>query len=205
MVLSRKSAASLLLLFLAGIAVQSVSAHEQASDEPAEDDEAGDEELVSVSLVLSEETYDPTKPSTGVIKCVVKNGTAAAVRVPEEYDAEQVLLMSGGLTLYPAPRARSETKPVDGESAKPMLLEPGEERVVFELPLDEILLKDDESRKKWRWDWRRRPEPPRSPIHRWRRLGYNATATFLVNIKFGREIVRSNSVELKVTPTDPAK
>src|SRR5216110_1676521 len=57
------------------------------------------DQKVSVSLNLNEREYDPTQPSRGVLKCVVRNGTLEPIVVPVGYDGKQVMLNSRQLTL----------------------------------------------------------------------------------------------------------
>jgi hypothetical protein len=160
---------------------------------------------VSVSLVLSEREYDPTRSSKGVLKCVVRNDTDDVVHVPVGYDGKQVELLSGQLILQRAFPSRGDIRPRIANDVKPVRLQPGRDQLVFELALSEILLKEEESSRLWRWDWPRRPEPPRSPIHRWRKPGFNDQITLQAKVMVGKETVKSNAVELRVRATDSAK
>ena len=53
----------------------------------------------------------------------------------------------------------------------------------------------------WRWDWMRRPEPPRSPVHNYRKPGYVDKAEFRAEVMVGAGRVVSNTVVLAVRPS----
>lgn len=158
----------------------------------------------SVNLVLSERGLNPAKPK-GNLKCVVRNDTSKPVEVPVGYDGEQVLLRSGQLTLHPAFSIRDRASPNQESRLKMAVLRPGQEQVVFELPLARILRLDEQADKEWRWNWPRRPEPPRSPIHRWRQPGFNPQAIFQAKVTVGGEGVLSNTAMLQVKEGDPPR
>ena len=130
---------------------------------------------VSVRLSFSVEEYDPRAPSTATLKCVVRNDTDRAVEVPVGYDGRSVILKSGLLTLH---KAAAKGQP----GVKRVRVGPGREQVVFELPLDDILRRGKGTGGSWRWDWPRRPEPPRSPIHKYRQPGFLDRAIQSLNL-----------------------
>ncbi len=77
-------------------------------------------------------------------------------------------------------------------------LEPGKEQVVFELPLEAIFGVKDPPQGGWVWDWPRRPEPPRSPIHRYRQAGFLEQARFKVTLTVAGKQFASPQVVLKI-------
>ncbi len=148
------------------------------------------ESKVSVHLALSAEQYDPATPSQASLKCVVRNDAAQAVRVPTAYDGSSALLMSGNLTLYRQTEGKG-----DAPSA---LVEPGNEQVVFELPLDDILQAAGKAGSAWRWDWPRRLAPPLSPLVKQRGEGFVDRIAFTAKLKVGDTEATSEEAVLKV-------
>lgn len=144
-------------------------------------------EMLRLSFSVGE--FDPQKPE-GVVKCIVFNNTGRGFHVPVGYDGGYVQLTGGGLSL------RKELKKDD---VKLVWLEPGKEQVVFELPLDQILM-IKQGEPAWHWSWMREPSPPRSPIHRMRDQGLVERATFSVRIDIGGQQLMCEPVELKVKP-----
>ncbi len=162
----------------------------QAAAAPGQEPAKPAESKVSVRLTLSAEEYDPATPSQASLKCVARNDTPQAVRVPTAYDGSSVLLMSGNLTLY----RRTEGKG-DAPSA---LVEPGKEQVVFELPLDDILLTAGKAGATWSWDWPRRLAPPPSPLVKQRGEGFVGRIAFTAKLKVGDMEATSEEAVLKV-------
>jgi hypothetical protein len=152
---------------------------------------------VAVRLSFSAEEYDPSaaSPSQAAVRCVVRNDTAEAVEVPVGYDGERVRVQSGQLTLYRRMKGEGDVKLVR--------VEPGKEVVVFELPLDQVLGGARGPADPWRWDWPRRPEPPRSPVHKYRQPGFVDRATFSATLKVSTGAVTSDPVVLKIKPANP--
>jgi hypothetical protein len=157
---------------------------------------------IQLKLTISVEEYDPFDPSKGSVKCVMVNRSAEPIRVSLGYDGKTNLLKAHGqghsheVQLYPLKRTKAEPKQIE--------IKPGEEAVVYELSLDEILFqgvrgdpRKNEDRT-WGWGWIARPESPPSPIHRWRKEGFLETASFWAEIAIGRQKVTSEKVTLKV-------
>jgi hypothetical protein len=155
------------------------------------------ERKVSVRLSFSVEEYDPSKPSQAVMKCVVSNNSYLPLHVPVGFDGGYVRVQSGLLTLSKNKRAK--------EDVQLAWVEPGQQQVVFELPLDDILLKTGERDAAWRWDWPRRPEPPRSPIHPYRKPGFLDQASFSVSLDLGGTTLTSEDATLKVKSSEADK
>ena len=177
----------------------------------------------AVRLELSEEVYDPVEPSKATIKCFVRNETDKPIVLPEGY-SEFTLLAGGPVTLRGRSAREQQSKPssagkVDPPARPTIEIPPGKEELLFELSLDEILIKD-RSAPKWSWDWMRRPEPPLSPIHKWRKPGYHEATGFQVEVNLSAkvgvvpsefhskdpvpgELARSNRVALKVNLPSP--
>jgi len=82
-------------------------------------------------------------------------------------------------------------------------IEPGKERIVFELPLEESLLHGKTKDDSLAWRWNRRPAPPKSPIYR--KAGSRdlvGEASFTFRLEIGGQIVDSDQVRLKVKSSD---
>jgi hypothetical protein len=148
---------------------------------------------VAVRLSFSVEEYDPSAASRAVMRCVARNDTAEAIEVPVGYDGERIRIQSGQLTLY-------KTKMKGEGDVKLVRVEPGKEQVAFELPLDQVLGGAKGPAAPWRWDWPRRPEPPRSPVHKYRQPGFVDQAAFSAKLTVGTQTVTSDPVVLKVKP-----
>ena len=153
-------------------------------------------EAVVIELSISVDEYDPNTPSKGVLKCVLHNNGTQTVRAPLGYDGSRAVLHGGRVTL--APR-KAPTK----DELKTAAVDPGKDEVLFTLPLDDILLQGDKPGGDWRWNWMRRPEPPRSPVHKYREVGYVDEAEFRAVVVIGPDMIASNKVVLKVKPTKP--
>lgn len=148
------------------------------------------ERTVSARLSFSVEEYDPTKKSHATMKCVVKNDSGLGTHVPVGYDDGYIRLQSGTLTLHKRTREKEDVKLV--------WVAPGQQQVVFELPLDEIFLMAEKRDNPWSWDWPRRPEPPKSPIHKYRAPGFVEQAPFTVSLNLGASTLTSKATTLKV-------
>lgn len=149
---------------------------------------------VSVEVSFSVETYDPAKPSKAMMKSVLRNGTSMGLHVPVGFDGGFVRLRSGSLTLYKSKRGKDDVKLV--------WVEPGQEQIVFELPLDDLLVKAGKREGQWHWSWDRRPEPPLSPIHKYRQPGFADQASFIVTLDLGDRSLNSEAVSLKIKPEE---
>src|SRR5262249_44396208 len=144
-------------------------------------------------LSFSVEEYDPSAASRAVMRCVARNDTAEAVEVPVGYDGERIRVQSGQLTL-----SKMKTK---GEGdANLVRVEPGKEQVVFELPLDQVRGGARGRAAPGRGAWPRRPEPPRSPVHKYRQPGFVDRSAFSATLTVGTQTVISDPVVLKVKP-----
>jgi hypothetical protein len=89
------------------------------------------------------------------------------------------------------------------ESQVLVRIEPGEERVVFEFPFDEILLQGKTKDGSLGWGWNLRLRPPKSPIYR--TAGSRdlvGEASFIVRLKTGGHTVDSKEVRLTVKLSD---
>jgi hypothetical protein len=145
---------------------------------------------VSVHVSFSIEEYEPSKTSKAIMKCVVQNDSYMSIHVPIGFDGGYIRIQSGGLTLGKNKKAK--------EDVKLEWVEPGHQQVVFELSLDEILLVAAERNDIWHWHWQRRPEPPRSPIHKYREPGFVDQASFTVSLDLGSYTLTSENAVLKV-------
>ena len=148
------------------------------------------ERVVSARLSFSVEPFDPSRPSGAVVKCVVRNDTPTAIHVPVGYDGGYVRLQAGQLSLR---KIR-----VGKDDMRLAWVEPGQEQVIFELPLDDLLRVAPGGEPAWVWDWPRRPEPPRSPIHKYRQPGFVDEASFAVSLDVGTSMLKSEAATLKV-------
>ncbi|MFO0961021.1 MAG: hypothetical protein U0800_26870 [Isosphaeraceae bacterium] len=149
-------------------------------------------ELVAV-VSFSVDEYDPSKPAGAMMKCVVRNKSRYPAQVPVGFDDNYVQVHSGQLSLRRAKPSR--------EGVRLEWLEPDHELVIFELPLGEILSGD--AGRPWRWDWARRPEPPISPIHNYRKPGFGDRAAFIASLNLGRNTLNSEAAVLAVKAGEP--
>jgi hypothetical protein len=154
---------------------------------------------VTLTLTISVKEYDPAKPSQGVVKCVLVNNSKEAVQAPAG--------LGGTAFLAARPdKGRWEMKLFDRKEPNkkpPVAVEPGKERVLFELPLDEILFNGGkggpgDKDRRWGWDWQARPAAPPSPIHVLRGKGYVPAASFWAEAVVSGKTLKSAPVELKV-------
>lgn len=153
---------------------------------------------VKVNIVLSADAYDPSKPSKATVKCLAINKSPAPVQVRLGYDEQVNVLKAKGdhlrweMRLYRFERS--------GEEPRPVGLKPGEEKVLFELLLDEVFLQRPAPQKKpiWRWDWMARPQAPPTPIQRFRQAGFVDKATFWAEALVNDKWLSSEPVVLKV-------
>ena len=143
-----------------------------------------------VRLSFSVEAYDPSRPSGAVMRCVVQNDTPTGLHVPVGYDGGYVRLQSGLLSLRKVKKEKQDVRLT--------WVEPGHQQVVFELPLGDVLGVAAAGEPVWVWDWPRRPEPPRSPIHKYRQPGFLDEASFTVSLDMGGYTLKSEAATLKV-------
>ncbi len=170
-----------------GLLVLVLSAAAATADEPAQTKPIPP---VAVRVSFSVEEYDPSTRSTATMRCVVQNNTRRGVHVPVGFDSGYVQVQSGWMTLNKHTREKDDVKLV--------WLEPGQEQVVFELPLDDLFLVAEQKEPPWHWDWMRRPEPPRSPVHKYRQTGFVDEATLTVSLDLGGSTLKSEPAVLKV-------
>lgn len=175
---------------------------------------------VTVGLSFSVEEYDPSTPSKEVIKCKVRNNTDKAIQVPAGYDGYKIRLHSTR-SYMPRTETLEEARsvlvriPNSKDDLKLVRIEPGKEQVVFEFPLDELLLRGRTKDRILEWDWPDWPlnsTPPFSPIYRKTDVNQEererlvGCVFFTVRLKIGEQYVISNSAPLKVkTATDLKK
>jgi hypothetical protein len=121
---------------------------------------------VKVRLSFSVKEFDPAKPGKAVVRCVVRNDTMEEFEVPTVYDGRAVVLRSGRLALERPGKPAGRKPPSD--SGRRVRLEPRQERVVFELPLADVLPGGRGKANPWRWVWdgkgKRPAALPRSPL-----------------------------------------
>jgi hypothetical protein len=169
-----------------------------AAVDPVVDQPAPETPKVTVTFTASVKEYDPFKPSNGVLRCVLKNVGDRPVSVPSGYDGKVVQLTAFGgrfpMNLF------SRANPVVTGMVD---LAPGKEQVVFELPLDEVLLQTEGAEKKWGWNWRARSMPPRSPVYQAGGKAFVDRVMFQVFIKFGAASVASAPAVVEVKPGRP--
>src|SRR4029079_8582353 len=89
------------------------------------------------------------------------------------------------------------------EKAQTAMVGPGEEKTLFELPLDDILLPGRQKERVYNWSWIARPAPPESPIYHMRQKGFVDQADFWAEVKIEGKDYRSEKVVLKVTGGRP--
>jgi hypothetical protein len=147
----------------------------------------------SAVLRLSVNEFDPSKPA-GTIACWVKNESDKEIVLPAGYGTEAVILHGGSVRLWHRGKSNEEKK---------VTIKPGQQEKVFDLSLAEILATQMD-RREWGWTWDRRPEPPKSPIHKWRKPGYEETTSFFVEVKIDSVKTNSEPVKLKVKDSSDA-
>jgi hypothetical protein len=146
--------------------------------------------VLSAVVSFSVDEYDPATPAKATVTCAVRNNGPYPAHVPVGFDGGYVRLEAGGLTLSRIKR--------DKDDVRLAWVEPGKEQVVFQLPLDDVLLRTNQADATWHWDWARRPAPPPSPIHRGRQGGYVEQASFVVTVDLGTRTLKSEPAVLKV-------
>lgn len=166
---------------------------------------------IAVRLIIPNEVFDPDNPSDNVIRCIVRNNTKKPVELPDGYASGTLRgEIDEGRALVLRERNAAETKKVQ--------VLPGSEALLFELPLQEILLKpfpaNGESNWEWKWDMAPRlmdvrslPAPPESPIGE---SGNWHSVTFYVELPFWKSEtetgwVESNHAILRVKGDEQAK
>jgi hypothetical protein len=117
--------------------------------------------------------------------------------LPAEYDPVQP--GDARLTVEVA-NVSSDTIPIAGAAGPPV---PGERRVALDLPIAVALpprfVEGEVWREReWYWHWPARPEPPESPIARWRQPGYEAEASLQARLITDRGEARSDEVVVRV-------
>ncbi len=161
---------------------------------------------LTLTLVLSDELYDTVVPGKSSLKCVIRNDTPRSIRIPLGYEVDTVRLESGRMSLVGSIERDDGKSGVNKRNLLTMAdVSPRETKVLFELPLDDLLAKGVVSRadknRKWHWDWQIRNAAPLSPIHKPHHeelKGYIEQASFQVKVKYGLFELVSNKVALKV-------
>ncbi len=184
---------------------------------------AGDEESQSpsadivVKLSISADRYDPMALSGATVKCSVENKSKQPIEVPVGYDGTAVRLcgkapaMIWAETLsislwHPGPTPGGGRP---GMVSKPPKLDqkqvlPGQQQVVFELPLDAVLLNkklpqtETSIHRDWYWSWPARSSPPHTPIHLARGDGFADQTSLWAVIEIAGKSLSSEMVALKV-------
>jgi len=139
---------------------------------------------------LNGPTINPKNLGGQTITITIKNASKETVEVPSAYDGRIVRLVGRGRDHFWASRLRPSEPPVQSLVA----LEPGEERVLLEVQLTEVLRRD----KRWSWDWGAHPVPPESPIHRWREMGFEGDVLFYVAAEAGQRTLHSKPVRVPI-------
>ena len=184
---------------------------------------------IVVELELSIEEFDPSHPD-GSLRGIVHNRSNRKWLVPGGLHAETASVharpvrddegRARGLRLWPATPSTLRLQRREASAIDPALaaLPPGRSLVLFELPLEEILLGrrsgfvEAPSRpgtggdspgatharhaSAWTWGWKRHPYPPASPIHG--DGGSWTAAVFGLELQVEDEALRSNTVLLQV-------
>jgi hypothetical protein len=146
--------------------------------------------VVTSQITFSLDEYDPATPSDGVMRCEVRNDSPYPLHVPVGFDGGYVKVKSGGLTL----RRLSKRK----DDVRLAWLEPGEKVVVFEMPLEEVLLAAGKPGATWQWTWDRRSSPPLSPIYKYKEDELVDQAPFTATIDLGSYSLTTEPGVLKV-------
>jgi hypothetical protein len=157
---------------------------------------------ISVQLSISVPEFNPAQPK-GAIRCVVTNRTARAIEIAGRYDGKQIALIDPShrwpLRLWDRSRDRPDPQMV--------VIEPGQQRVLFEFPLAEILRRQDPhsvrrdfeaGRRVLVWDWPAMPAAPPSPVYVGRDSGLVDKVVFHAELTVDDAVITSNEVVLKV-------
>lgn len=202
-------------LIAAAVICLAVVAQIQAEDKPTADTLPG----VTIRLVLSADEFNPLAPAKETVKCVIENKSDQPIDVPSIYDGRTVRLVLFGpprpwaMELHPVPQnvgmlrgggaSPATQKFFSGLEPPPQVrIEPGHGKVMFEMPLDEILLLDRAAANapKWQWWWTAESSPP-PPL----RLSFKGEYLKSVNLQAFVEIegkyLSSDKVELKINPS----
>lgn len=112
-----------------------------------------------------------TKPDQkSVFRCILKNTSDRVVEVGDSYDGKsRMCLFAKG----EGQSHESWLHPALPKKSAAVAVKAGEERVVFELPVDDILFdpiikgekENDEIKPAWKWDWPARSLAPSTPFH----------------------------------------
>jgi hypothetical protein len=145
---------------------------------------------VKAQITFSVDEYDPAAPAKGVMRCAVRNDSPYPVHVPVGFDGGYVKVRSGGLSLQKTAKEKDDVRLA--------WLEPDEQVVVFELPLEEILLGAGKTESAWQWTWDRQPAPPRSPIQKYKQAGFVDQAAFAATIDLGSYLLTTEPGVLRV-------
>jgi hypothetical protein len=166
--------------------------------------EAARDERLRVTLSLPAE-YDPVQPGDARLTVEVANVSSDTIPI-------------AGASWTGGPAAPCPSSLVHGhgvthrfgsfldtrrESPAPPALGPGERRVALDLPIAVALpprfVEGEVWREReWYWHWPARPEPPESPIARWRQPGYEAEASLQARLITDRGEARSDEVVVRV-------
>jgi hypothetical protein len=151
-------------------------------------------DVPAVQLMISAAEYDPMAASNAVLKCVVKYETSWGVHVPVGFDGGYVTVEAMGLRLMRAQHAADDVTLAWVGS--------GKERVVFELPVGDLLTAPKADRK-FGWSWDLRASPPPSPIHRRFGPGLVEKATLVARLDVGGRVLESNPATVTVKGGGP--
>jgi hypothetical protein len=160
-----------------------------ATAAPAQDKGKDD---FSVTLQFSVQEYDSAGGSKATVKAVFLNNSKGAVMVPITLGSPALKLQGGGVWLVQRDAGKAVTAYKE--------VTPGQELVLFEESLDELLLGPGKGKEaRWDWTWDKRPAPPLSPIHDRRDpKKLVPEAAFSLTVLVGEQKVQSPTVTLKV-------
>jgi hypothetical protein len=198
------------------LALAALPAH--AQDAAAKDPLPG----VTVKLSVSADQFDPSVPTKATVKCLIENKSDHPIEVPIGYDGRTTQLSSLGLN-WPAllrPVPSIENMPRGGGGAGIAARKSLERKelplvrvdlektlVVFELPLEEILMTGSPNAKPpipWSWTWAARSLSPGSPIS----FGYRGPRLPAIHlqaaVQIGGKTIQSDKIELKIKSDQPA-
>lgn len=175
---------------------------------------------IAVRLIIPDEVFDPDNPSDNVIRCVVRNNTNKPIEVPADYASGQPLY--GNMLLGPLTADIGEPDRLllcirAANKREKVRVAAGDEHLVFELPLQEILLNTFPSNEASAWEWKwgapwfgqHSDLPPTSPIGErgeWRSVTFQARLPFNES-ETGVEYrwVESNHARLRVKGDERTK
>lgn len=148
---------------------------------------------VSLSLKLEND-----QTGKQIFRCYFKNTGNQPIEIPDGYGKNITLLGQGK-----GQRWESRLSPPRNQiSKKTVMAQPGQNHVLFELSVEEILFGGGvlaAPKDRWTWDWSARPQGPRTPFHAdGRDPSLLPAAEFWVELRIGDVRMTSDALTMKL-------